>query len=154
MKWGRNGRFIACTGYPDCRYTKAVDEEATQTDEVCEHCGASMVIKTGRFGRFLACSNYPDCKFTKPLSTGVICPEEACGGQIVERKSRRGKTFYGCSNYPTCHFATWYRPVSIRCPGCGHTYMEEKATKAKGNFRQCPQCKKTVPIEGDGGIDS
>ena len=154
VKWGRNGRFIACKGYPDCRYTKAVDEEATQTDEVCEHCGASMVIKTGRFGRFLACSNYPDCKFTKPLSTGVVCPEEACGGQIVERKSRRGKTFFGCSNYPTCHFATWYRPVSIRCPGCGHTYMEEKSTKAKGHFRQCPQCKTTVPIEGDGETDS
>ena len=147
VKWGRNGRFIACKGYPDCRYTKPLDEESVETDHVCEDCGAPMVVKVGRFGRFLACSNYPDCKFTKPLSTGVPCPQEGCGGQIVERKSRRGRTFFGCSNYPNCRFATWYRPVPQECPQCRHPYMEEKSSKAKGQYLQCPQCKASVQNE-------
>lgn len=144
VKWGRNGRFIACTGYPDCRYTKPLEEESHETEEVCEKCGSHMVIKTGRFGRFLACSNYPDCKFTKPLSTGVSCPEEGCNGWIVERKSRRGRTFFGCSNYPKCRFATWYRPVRMECPQCRHPFMEERTTQAKGLHHQCPKCKTII----------
>ncbi len=147
VKWGRNGRFIACTGYPDCRYTKPLNEEAVETEEICRNCGTGMIVKTGRFGRFLACSNYPDCKFTKPFSTGIICPEEGCGGQIVERKSRRGRTFFGCSNYPQCRFATWYRPVPIHCPECRNPYMEEKQAKAKGNYQQCPKCKTTIAMK-------
>ncbi len=147
VKWGRNGRFIACTGYPECRYTKPLEEESVETDHVCDDCGARMVVKVGRFGRFLACSNYPDCKFTKPLSTGVPCPQEGCGGQIVERKSRRGRTFFGCSNYPKCRFATWYRPVPKECPQCRHPYMEEKSSKAKGHYLQCPQCKAIMKNE-------
>ena len=140
VKWGRNGRFVACTGYPECRYTKAL-EAPEKTDQVCEVCGEPMVVKTGRFGRFLACSNYPDCKFTKPLNIGVDCPEEGCSGEIVERKSRKGKIFYGCSRYPTCRFATWYKPVPTPCPHCGYPYMEEKSTKAKGPHFACPKCK-------------
>ena len=149
IKWGRNGRFIACTGYPDCRYTRPLEEIAEETDERCEKCGEPMVIKVGRFGRFLACSNYPDCKFTKPLPVGVTCPEEGCGGQIVERKSRRGKTFFGCSNYPKCRFATWYRPVVRNCPNCGHPFMEERITKAKGRFLQCPKCKANIKSDDE-----
>lgn len=149
VKWGRNGRFIACTGYPDCRHTQPLDEQDTDTDEVCEKCGAGMVVKTGRFGRFLACSNYPDCKFTKAFSTGIDCPEEDCKGQIVERKSKRGKIFFGCSNYPNCKFATWYRPVKVRCPSCGNPYMEEKASKAKGQYQQCPKCKHIIQKESE-----
>jgi DNA topoisomerase-1 len=144
IKWGRNGRFIACTGYPDCRYTRPLEEVAEETEERCEKCGEPMVIKVGRFGRFLACSNYPECKFTKPLPVGVPCPEEGCGGQVVERKSRRGKTFFGCSNYPKCRFATWHRPVARNCPECGHPFMEERITKVKGRFLQCPKCKANV----------
>jgi DNA topoisomerase-1 len=144
IKWGRNGRFIACTGYPDCRYTRPLEEITENTDEKCDRCGKPMVIKVGRFGRFLACSNYPECKFTKPLPVGVACPEENCGGQIVERKSRRGKTFFGCSNYPRCRFATWYRPIVMHCSRCGHPYMEERFTKADGQFYQCPKCKSNV----------
>ena len=149
VKWGRNGRFIACTGYPDCRYTKPLDEESVETGEVCDKCGASMVVKTGRFGRFLACSNYPECKSTKPFSTGIIFPEESCGGQIIERKSKKGKTFFGCANYPKCTFATWYRPVPEPCKSCGHPYVEEKYTKTRGDFRQCPNCKDVVKQEED-----
>jgi DNA topoisomerase-1 len=145
-KWGRNGRFVACSGYPDCKYTQPLDEPGVETDEMCEKCGARMVVKTGRFGRFLACSNYPECKFTKPLSTGVDCPQEGCPGHLVERRSRRGKVFYGCSNYPSCKFAIWYKPVSKTCARCGNPYMEERATKAKGAFYQCPQCKATEAI--------
>ena len=146
VKWGRNGRFIACTGYPECRYTRPLEAESVEVDEVCEDCGGQMVVKTGRFGRFLACSNYPDCKFTKSFSTGVLCPEEGCGGQIVEKRSRRGKIFYGCSKYPGCRFATWYRPVARRCEACGSPYMEEKVTKTKGAFYECPKCKAAVPM--------
>lgn len=147
VKWGRNGRFIACTGYPDCKYTQPLEGELDETDEICDVCGSKMVVKVGRFGRFLACSNYPDCKNTKPFSTGVSCMEEGCGGYIVERKSRRGKTFFSCSNYPRCKFATWYRPIPIQCPECGYGYMEERSTQKKGVYRQCPKCKATIKKE-------
>lgn len=147
VKWGRNGRFIACTGYPDCKHTQPLEGELDETDEICDVCGSKMVVKVGRFGRFLACSNYPDCKHTKPFSTGVSCMEEGCDGYIVERKSRRGKTFFSCSNYPRCKFATWYRPIPIQCPECGFGYMEERTTQKKGVYRQCPKCKATIKKE-------
>jgi len=147
VKWGRNGRFIACTGYPDCKHTQPLESELDETDEICDVCGSKMVVKVGRFGRFLACANYPDCKHTKPFSTGVSCMEEGCGGYIVERKSRRGKIFFSCSNYPRCKFATWYRPIPIRCPECGYGYMEERSTQKKGVYRQCPKCKATITKE-------
>jgi len=141
VKWGRNGRFIACSGYPECKYTKPLEEENVETDEICDACGSPMIVKTGRFGRFLACTKYPECKTTKPISTGVPCPEPDCKGTVVERQSRRGKLFFGCSAYPKCKFATWSRPVAVQCPACANPYMEDKQTKAKGAFRQCPKCK-------------
>ncbi len=144
VKWGRNGRFIACTGYPECKYTKPLEIDIIETDEKCVQCGSKLTVRNGRYGRFLACSNYPECKYTKPYSMGVHCPEDGCDGQIVERKSRKGKTFFGCSNYPACHFATWYRPVSVRCQQCGNFYMEEKSTKARGHYMQCPKCKAII----------
>ncbi|MFH1943130.1 MAG: type I DNA topoisomerase [bacterium] len=147
VKWGRNGRFVACTGYPECKHTQPLDNDSQKTDEACETCGSPMVVKMGRYGRFLACSKYPDCKFTKPVSTGVACPEEGCGGRLVERRSRRGKTFFGCSNYPACKFATWYRPVPDRCPECGHSFLEERTSKAGERFLQCPKCKAVVRRE-------
>ncbi|HHM23582.1 MAG TPA: type I DNA topoisomerase, partial [Bacteroidetes bacterium] len=140
IKWGRNGKFIACSNYPECRYTRPLEEEEVHTGEKCELCGAEMVVKVGRFGRFLACSNYPKCKNTKPLSLNIPCPK-GCGGTIVERRTRRGKVFYGCSNYPKCDFATWYRPVAERCPQCGNPYMEVRVSKAKGEYLRCPNCK-------------
>ncbi len=147
VKWGRNGRFVACTGYPECKYTRPLEEESNKTDEICGRCGAPMVVKVGRFGRFLACSNYPDCTFTKSFSMGIDCPEEECDGEIVERKSRRGKTFFGCSKYPSCRFATWYRPVSVQCPECRNFYMEERMNKTKGNYLKCPKCKAVIQEE-------
>lgn len=137
LKWGRNGRFVACTGYPECKFTRPLEGEA-ETHEVCDQCGAPMVIKTGRFGRFLACSRYPECKSTKSISTGVQCPQ--CGGNVVERRTGKGKVFFGCANYPTCKFATWYRPVPRLCSSCGYAYLELHVNKSK-TFLQCPQCK-------------
>ncbi len=147
VKWGRNGKFIGCTGYPECTYTRPLEEEETKTDEVCEKCGAPMQIKVGKFGRFLACSNYPECKFTKPYSLGIPCPERNCEGEIVERKTRRGKVFYGCSSYPKCKFALWNKPVAQECPKCGYPLLELRHTKSKGSFKQCPNCKHSVKKE-------
>ncbi len=142
IKWGRNGRFLACSGYPECKNTKPLEEpEEKQTGEICEVCGSPMVVKRGRFGEFLACSNYPACKNTRPISTGVKCPEEGCDGTIVQRQSKRGKIFYSCSNYPKCKFALWDKPVNQKCPDCGHPFLIEKVTRAQGYYLQCPKCK-------------
>lgn len=142
IKWGRNGQFKACSGYPDCKYTAPLEEDKVETDEICPNCGSGMMIKTGRFGRFLACSKYPECKTTLPIPVGVKCPKDK--GNIVEKRSRRGKVFYGCSNYPECDFATWYKPLPKVCPNCKHDYMEERYNKTKGNFIQCPECKHII----------
>jgi DNA topoisomerase-1 len=143
IRWGRNGRFIACSGYPECKNTKPLEEEELPqtSDEMCSKCGKTMVYKVGRYGRFLACSDYPTCKNTKPIPLGIKCPLKDCGGDVIERRSRRGKTFYGCSNYPNCDFVNWNKPINKSCPECGNNYLVEKYTKAKGNFLQCPECK-------------
>jgi DNA topoisomerase-1 len=147
IKWGRNGEFLACPGYPECRNTmnfrredgKIVPEkeEDVPVDEKCPECGAAMVMKRGRFGRFLACTRYPECKGTKPLSIGVTCPK-SCGGYISEKRSRRGRTFYGCSSYPNCDFVAWDRPRNEPCPKCGSAYLLDKYSKRTGPFVACP----------------
>ena len=141
IRWGRNGKFIGCSGYPECRYTRPLQEEKIQTNEVCEKCGRPMIVKQGRFGRFLACSGYPECKNNKPYSIGISCPKENCTGTIVERRTKRGKIFYGCSNYPNCDFASWYLPVATACENCGSPYLEQRNTQKQGNFLYCPKCK-------------
>jgi len=146
IKWGRNGKFLACSGFPECKNTKPLKEdEPEETGETCEKCGAPMVKKSGRYGSFLACSNYPECKFTKPVPIHVTCPED--GGEIVERQTRKGKVFYGCSNYPDCKFAVWDKPVDVECPSCGASYLVEKHTKSKGDFLRCLQCKDEFSME-------
>lgn len=97
-----------------------------ETDVVCEKCGANMIVKVGRFGKFLACPNYPNCKNTKPfvVTTQGICPE--CGGQVIQKKSKRGYKFYGCSNYPDCNFMTWDEPTEEKCPQCGKTLFKQR----------------------------
>ena len=140
-RWGKRGYFLACSTYPECRYTREVEE--TEENQVvngppCEKCGGSMVVKTGKFGRFLACSNYPTCKFTKPIETGVRCLQEGCDGMIVERRTRKGKVFYSCSNYPRCTFALWDKPIPEKCPQCDHPYLIEKQGKG-GAVVRCPQ---------------
>jgi DNA topoisomerase-1 len=141
-KWGRFGKFLACSAYPDCKYTKdlsggrekPVDEP---TDEICPTCGKPMVIKHGRFGKFIACSGYPECKTTKPVTLGITCPEPECGGQLVERRSKRGKTFFACTNYPTCKFAVWARPVPQPCPKCGAPFVTERFARGGKSTRAC-----------------
>jgi DNA topoisomerase-1 len=140
IKWGRNGRFLACSGYPDCRNTAPVDG-VRETSEVCAECGAKMVVKEGRFGRFLACSTYPECRYTKSIGVGVRCPKPGCDGEIVPRRARKsGRTFYGCNKYPNCDFVTWDRPVDTPCENCNHPYMVEKI-RAAGSVLRCPECK-------------
>jgi DNA topoisomerase-1 len=157
IKVGKNGPFLACSGYPDCSYSRNFTRDETGSihpvepsfelaeGKFCEKCKKPMVLKQGRYGEFLACSGYPDCKNTQSVngttsgkSTGVKCPEPDCDGELTERKSKRGKVFYGCSRYPDCSFATWDRPVDQECPQCGTKYLLEKITKKQGTFLKCP----------------
>jgi DNA topoisomerase-1 len=150
IKWGRNGSFLACQGYPECRTTMEVVKNLDgtwekvppqTTDEICETCGAPMTIKRGRFGSFLACTKYPDCKTTKPISLGVKCPRPGCGGFIAEKRSRRGKSFYGCSNWAKkeCDFVAWDRPVPQPCPVCNAKFVVKKENK-RGIILRCLEC--------------
>ncbi|UCC80291.1 MAG: type I DNA topoisomerase [Candidatus Zixiibacteriota bacterium] len=142
IKYGRNGKFIACSGYPKCKNTRSLQEdEKIEVEDKCPTCGGPMEIRRSRFGRFIACANYPECKTTKSFPTGVKCPEEGCPGELVERSTRRGKRFFSCSEYPACEHSTWYRPVNIKCASCGFPYMVEKSTKAKGDHLACLKCK-------------
>jgi DNA topoisomerase-1 len=153
LKKGRFGNFYACTGYPDCKTTKQIggaQKKDQPLDEKCPQCESNLVIKHGRFGEFTACSNYPTCKYVKQKTIGVKCPE-CTEGEVVERRSKRGKTFYGCNRYPECNFVAWGKPVPEKCPECGSPYMIEKWLKA-GSFWQCPnpECKhkQEAPPEG------
>ncbi|MBI3595802.1 MAG: type I DNA topoisomerase [Nitrospirae bacterium] len=141
IKWGRHGRFLACPGYPDCKNTKEFVEEnggirvvdkVEETKESCPKCGNPLVVKRGRFGRFLACSTYPNCDFTKAIGTGVKCPQPGCGGDLVEKRTRRGKTFFACSHYPKCTYALWNRPIPKACPECKAPFLVEKFDKRSG----------------------
>ncbi len=157
IKIGKNGHFLACTGYPDCSFTSnysrdekgsiLIVEKIQNTEKVkdCVKCGKPMVQKDGRFGMFLACTGYPDCDHTESVNgefngkdIGVSCPEKACDGKIIEKKSKRGKIFFGCSNYPDCKFASWDKPVTRSCPECSSNYIVEKETKRDGKFLKCP----------------
>jgi DNA topoisomerase-1 len=148
VKRGRFGQFLACTGYPECKTTRkliATKQGGLRAakpdqvlDELCPRCGANLVVKQGRYGEFTACTKYPECKYVKHKTTGVACPNDAeKGGEIVERKSRRGKVFFGCSNYPDCDFVLWNRPVPEPCPKCGAPYLVEKTTKKHGRRLLC-----------------
>ena len=144
VRWGRRGQFLACSGFPECRNTSPLEgEEEPQpepTEEKCHECGAEMVIRSGRFGRFLACTRYPECKGRRSLltKTGVSCPHD--GGDLVERRSRKGRTFYGCFNYPKCDFVVWSKPLTTACPQCGGLLTAERQQeegKLKGRCSAC-----------------
>ena len=154
LKKGRFGTFYACSGYPDCKTTKQIGgtqkKQDVVLDEKCPQCGNNMVQKYGRFGEFTACSNYPGCKYVKQKTIGVKCPQ-CTEGDVVERRSKRGKTFFGCNRYPDCDFVAWARPVAEQCPDCGNPYLVEKFLKA-GNFLECPAAgckykKEMPPVE-------
>ncbi|MBF0455939.1 MAG: type I DNA topoisomerase [Magnetococcales bacterium] len=149
IKLGRYGRFMACSNYPDCKYTRNILKEGEEetpvaepvmSDEKCEKCGEGMLIKEGRFGKYLACSGYPNCRniqsLEKPTDTGIACP--TCGkGTFLEKKSRRGKIFYSCSTYPKCKHALWNKPLTQPCPKCSAPFVTEKITKKWGLEHLC-----------------
>src|SRR3989442_11703395 len=151
IKWGRNGKFLACPAYkdkPPCKNTqnfekledgtiKIVPKIELTTDEKCEKCSSPMVVKTGRFGKFIACSAYPECKTTKPLALGVKCPQPGCGGDLVQKRTRKGRSFFACSKYPACEYALWDRPINKACPTCSAPFLIEKVSKQVGRSVQC-----------------
>jgi DNA topoisomerase-1 len=143
---GKRGSFIGCSGYPDCDYTRGVEETAAEAEKVagreCPECHAALVIKMGRYGKFIGCSQYPNCKHMEPLEkpadTGVNCPE-CHQGHLLKRKSRYGKYFYSCSTYPQCKYAVWYPPTEGTCPKCHWPVLIIKTTKRRGTEIACPQ---------------
>lgn len=156
IRLGRHGRFIGCTGYPECDYTRNLDDDAQQAQpqvvegKTCPKCGSQLVIKQGRYGKFIGCSAYPECRYIesleKPTDTGVPCPE--CGkGNLLKRKSRNGKTFYSCATYPACNYAVWHAPIAQSCPKCKWPILTIRTTKRKGTEKVCPQkgCDFAVP---------
>jgi DNA topoisomerase-1 len=162
IKFGRNGSFLACSGYPECRNTKEFTRTADgkveivreeTTDEICPECQSPMTAKRGRFGRFLACTRYPDCKGTKAFTTGVACPEPGCGGMLTEKRTKRGKLFFSCSNYPKCKFALWDKPVPTPCPACGAPFLTQRMTKRDGLSLRCPkpECGYSKPLGEEAG---
>jgi DNA topoisomerase-1 len=160
IRLGRNGRFIGCTNYPECKYTRNLNGDAAPAapevveGKVCPACASPLVIKTGRFGKFIGCSNYPKCKHIEPLEkpedTGVRCP--ACKkGQLIKRKSRFGKLFFSCNTYPSCSYAVWNPPIAEPCPNCGWPILTLKVTKRRGTEKVCPrkECGYVAPYEGE-----
>ncbi len=160
IRLGKRGRFVGCTGYPECDYTRNLTdsgEEAPAAPEVvegrtCPKCDSPLVIRAGRYGKFIGCSNYPKCKHIEPLEkpadTGVTCPE--CNkGVLLQRKSRYGKLFYSCSTYPTCKYAVWNEPINEPCPKCHWPILTLKTTKRRGTEKVCPQkeCGYAVQVE-------
>jgi DNA topoisomerase-1 len=149
-KWGRNGRFMACSGYPACKNTKPLPEDQEKHQHLaglkCELCGGEMLVRSSKFGTFLGCSNYPTCKNTKPISMGMKCPK-CKTGDVIERKTKRKRIFYGCSKYPECDFASWDKPVDRKCDTCGADFMVVKSSQKRGEYYKCPSCKAEIAIE-------
>ncbi len=148
IKWGRNGQFLACSGYPECKNTRPLDSEGNgePVERDCPKCNEPLIYRYGRFGKFIACSSYPECDYTESITTGVKCPQEGCDGELAQRRSKRGKYFWGCTKYPDCKYATWYKPVDKKCPACGHALMVEKETKKLGKHYACPICKHVIRL--------
>lgn len=158
IRLGRRGRFKGCTGYPNCNYTSDVesDPETRETEmsieRNCPQCDQPLLIRWGRYGKFIGCSGYPECKFIEPLekptNTEIKCPE-CKKGNMLTRRSRRGKTFYSCEHYPKCKYATWNEPVAESCPSCEWPLLTIRVTKKQGTEKVCPQkeCNFSQPIE-------
>jgi DNA topoisomerase-1 len=160
VKWGRNGEFLACPRYPECKNTKNFRRQENgelhvakeeEVNEQCEQCGRPMQLRWGKYGKFLGCSGYPECTnirpLEKPVDLGIKCPE-CKEGNLLERKSRRGKIFYGCDRYPECKFASWDRPVNGPCPNCKDPILVEKMTKRAGRIQRCrhKECGYSVQV--------
>jgi DNA topoisomerase-1 len=165
IRLGRNGRFVGCTNYPACDYTRNLNADKAEPEprevvegRACPLCGSELEIKTGRYGKFVGCSAYPKCKHIEPLErpedTGVECPK-CHKGSLQKKKSRRGKIFYSCSTYPKCDYAVWNEPIAEPCPRCGWPVLTVKTTKAKGTEKVCPQkdCGYAESIEPADGAE-
>ena len=149
IRLGRHGRFIGCTNYPECDYTRDIngdkkeqEEPEIVADRKCPECQSDLIIKRGKYGKFIGCTGYPNCRhiepLEKPVDTGVSCPK-CNSGTLMQRKSRRGKVFFSCATYPKCDYATWNEPVAEPCPQCGWPILTIKTTKRKGTEKVCPQ---------------
>ena len=160
IRLGRHGRFIGCTNYPECDYTRDLNGNGKKQEEPeivegrkCPECESDLVIKRGKYGKFIGCTGYPGCRhiepLEKPVDTGVSCPK-CHKGSLMRRKSRRGKIFYSCSTYPDCDYAIWNEPLAEPCPRCGWPIVTIKTTKRKGSEKVCPQkeCSFAEPYEG------
>ncbi len=140
-RWGKRGRFISCTGFPECHYSENIEKTPQiEVSEKCPKCGGEMMVREGKYGRFLGCKNYPKCRGVLPLMTGHKCPEENCDGNLVERRSKKGKVFYACDRYPDCRFTSWNPPIDGPCPKCNAPTLFEKSTQ-QGTFKYCYRCK-------------
>jgi len=158
VRLGRHGRFVGCSAYPECDYTRDLSgtNENGGAEVVegrsCPQCNKALVVKTGRYGKFIGCSSYPNCNYieplNKPVDTGVTCPE-CHKGTMLERRSRNGKVFYSCSTYPKCNYAVWNLPISETCPQCGWPVLTIKSTKKRGTEKVCPQkqCSYSEAVE-------
>ena len=149
LKRGRFGQFLACTGYPDCKTTRRLDQGRKvpdiPLDETCPQCGRNLVLRHGRYGEFTSCSGYPACKYVKQTFIGMKCPQ-CKEGELVEKKARRGNIFYGCSNYPKCRFTAAHKPIAETCPECGSSYLVLKNLKS-GPVIACPNNKRSSDEE-------
>jgi len=146
IKWNRRGqKFLACSAFPACKNTKSLETEDKEEPELlnkqCPECGSQLQINKGRYGRYAGCQNYPDCKYTESLSTGVLCPNPGCDGEIVERTSKKRKIFFGCNRYPDCDYVSWYKPTLYNCLECANHFVEERTTKQGKRYFVCPYCK-------------
>lgn len=159
IRLGKRGRFIGCTAYPDCDYTANLDGSDMTNDQPevvegrsCPTCQGELLVRTGRYGKFIGCSQYPKCTFIEPLekpkNTGVQCP--SCQkGEMLQRRSRRGKVFFSCELYPDCEYAVWYEPIDEACPDCNWPMTMLKVTKRRGTEICCPQkdCKYSLKVD-------
>ncbi len=134
IRMGKNGKFLGCSGYPKCKHTMQLTEEGDgekskdvpeETSEICPKCSSPLIIRKSKYGRFISCKGYPQCKFTKPLGTGISCPE-GCGGELSQRRTKKGSYFYGCNNYPDCTFILWDEPTKEVCPKCNGLLVKRK----------------------------
>jgi DNA topoisomerase-1 len=158
IRLGRNGRFIGCSHYPECGYTRDMGNGSSSSEpekvegRQCPLCSSDLIIRQGRYGKFIGCSSYPDCRhiepLEKPMDTAVSCPK-CHNGTLMQRKSRRGKIFYSCSTYPSCDYATWNEPLNEPCPSCGWPILTLKTTKRRGAEKVCPQqdCTYSAPAD-------
>jgi DNA topoisomerase-1 len=145
LRRSRFGRFLACTGYPACTNTRRIGEGGRLAapdrvlEETCPDCGAPLILRQGPYGAYIACSRRPACAYVKAETLGIPCPRAECRGELVVRRSRRGRVFYGCSTYPDCTFTAWDRPVNRTCPQCGYPVLLEKVTRRQGRIHYCPE---------------